>query len=337
VDWTSYLYTDRFYAAVEGGQTDTSKAMADAAAGVVNSYLEAVHGAALDHGKQVMIGYRTDNDPSHPYFSGWLPGVTQFATASEAVFATALDVLHNTEVIGGDLLLKRAHANSAYADTSVLAGDLQIAQDYENYLNNKEAINALMAANPDSAFTAGWIATFARVNDLGLNHVNASDFLGGLVGFLDSVAKAGLGAVAANAKVKLVDSTVVVDIKVPNGAEVPGALSVFADAMSQHSDASGTTVEFSLGTAMAAGGYHGPASESLAADGWWQVTGGAGNNVWFGRDDHRNDITTRTRDRVTTSWSAARRATSSTPATARISSTAAPATTCCMAGWATTS
>ena len=108
VDWTSYLYTDRFYAAVEGGQSDTSKAMADAAAGVVNSYLDAVHGAALDHGKQVMIGYRTDGDPSHPYFSGWLPGVTPYATASEAVFATALDVLHHTEVIGGDLLLKRA-------------------------------------------------------------------------------------------------------------------------------------------------------------------------------------------------------------------------------------
>jgi hypothetical protein len=91
VDWTSDHYTDRFYAAVEGGQSDTSKAMADAAAGVVNSYLDAVHGAALDHGKQVMTGYQTV-DPSHPYFSGWLPGVTHYATASEAVFATALDV-----------------------------------------------------------------------------------------------------------------------------------------------------------------------------------------------------------------------------------------------------
>ena len=272
VDWTSYLYTDRFYAAVEGGQTDTSKAMADAAAGVVNSYLEAVHGAALDHGKQVMIGYRTDNDPSHPYFSGWLPGVAQFATASEAVFATALDVLHNTEVIGGDLLLKRAHANSAYADTSVLAGDLQIAQDYENYLNNKEAINALMAANPDSAFTAGWIATFARVNDLGLNHVNSTDFLGGLVGFLDSVSKAGLGAVAANAKVKLVDSTVVVDIKVPNGAEVPGSLAVFADSVSETSDASGTTVHLAFNSYLAAGGFH-PAGP-----------GDTSNGLWFGGD-----------------------------------------------------
>ena len=51
-----------------------------------------------------------------------------------------------------------------------MSGDLSVAQDYENYLNNREAINALIAANPDSAFTAGWIATFARVNELGLNH-----------------------------------------------------------------------------------------------------------------------------------------------------------------------
>ncbi|WP_375415521.1 hypothetical protein [uncultured Bradyrhizobium sp.] len=150
VDWTSYLYTDHLYAAVEGGQTETSKAMADATAGVVNAYLEAAHGAALDHGKQIMIGYQTD-DPSRPYFSGWLPGVTHYATASEAVFAAALEVLHNTEVIGGDLLLKRAHQNSAYADSSVLAGDLQVAEDYTRYLNNREAINAVMAANVSMA------------------------------------------------------------------------------------------------------------------------------------------------------------------------------------------
>ena len=47
-----------------------------------------------------------------------------------------------------------------------MSADLSVAQDYENYLNNREAINALMAAYPESAFTAGWIATFARVNDL---------------------------------------------------------------------------------------------------------------------------------------------------------------------------
>jgi hypothetical protein len=278
VDWTSYHYTDRFYAAVEGGQSDTSKAMAEAAAGVVNSYLDAVHGAALDHGKQVMIGYQTD-DPSHPYFSGWLPGVTHFEKASEAVFATALDVLHNTEVIGGDLLLKRAHANSAYSDTSVLGGDLQVAQDYERYLNNREAINAVMAAYPESAFTAGWIATFARVNDLHLNQYGASDFLGGLVGYLDSVGKAGLAFDAANVAVKLAADGVAVEIKVPNGTDIPGALSVFADQTSQSSDATGTTLRLVFGDRLAAA-FHGFVP--------WQGSGDGGNDLWFGADVGNN-------------------------------------------------
>ena len=74
---------------------------------------------------------------------------------------------------------------SNFTDWSALGGNLSVAQDYENYLNNREAINALIAANPDTAFTAGWIATFARVNDLRLNQSDASDFLGGLVGYLE--------------------------------------------------------------------------------------------------------------------------------------------------------
>jgi hypothetical protein len=282
VDWTSYLYTDRFYAAVEGGQSDTSKAMADAAAAVVNSYLEAVNGAALDHGKQVMIGYRTDGDPSHPYFSGWLPGVTPFATASEAVFATAVDVLHNTEVIGGNLLLKRAHANSVYSDTSVLGGDLQVAQDYENYLNNREAINALMATNPESAFTAGWIATFARVNDLGLNHLNRNDFNGGLVGWLDSVKKAGFNT--TDVTFSQTGNTSSISVKAANGAYVPGTLAAFADQLTQASDAAGTTVKFTITNGLVPLGFQGPSSSALVS-GKWQVSSGSGNNIWFAPND----------------------------------------------------
>ena len=38
---------------------------------------------------------------------------------------------------------------------------MSVGQDYENYLNNREAINALIAANPDLAF-AGGLATFAE-------------------------------------------------------------------------------------------------------------------------------------------------------------------------------
>jgi peptide methionine sulfoxide reductase MsrB len=164
-----------------------------------------------------------------------------------------------------------------------------------------------MAANPDSAFTAGWIATFARVNDLGLNHTGASDFLGGLVGFLDSVAKAGLGAEAANAVVKRgSDNSVIVEIKIANGVEVPGALSVFADQLKITSDASGQTLQFTvdsglsasgtllLGAAYSGGGGHdimvGGAGDDIIAGGagFDFIDGGAGNDTLYGQDG--NDI-----------------------------------------------
>jgi hypothetical protein len=110
------------------------------------------------------------------------------------------------------------------------------------------------------------------VNDLKLNHTNTTDFLGGLVGYLDSVNKAGLGAEAANAVVKLSGTaSFTVDIKIANGAEVPGSLSVFASQTSQTSDASGTTVEFT--NALAIGGFSVRAASMGAGDN--------ANDIWF--------------------------------------------------------
>lgn len=300
----------------DGGAYDVPDKMADPALAIINGYLSAVKGAALDHSKQVTIGYQTDPQSSYIIGVPSHPAAGVFFATGYAVQAAAVDVLQHLEVIGGDLLLKRGHQNSSFhnpppmppADPSgdpgptgapiqpiattqlaILSGDLGVAQDYENYLNNREAINALMAANPESAFTAGWIATFARVSELGLNHVNASDFTGGLVGYLDSVAKAGLGFDAAGVSVKHGSgSSIVVEVRVANGVDVPGALSAFADQTNQTSDATGTTVQFVFANGIAAGGFHDPASATLVSD-TWQVTGDAGNNLWFGRDDVYNE------------------------------------------------
>ena len=296
LDQAGYYYGFHDYQKAEGGSYDAPETMAKAADDIINTYLKAVNGAALDHIKQTMVGYVTD--PQFYYVSGWVPDHTNrnFTSPDDAVHAAALDVLQNTEVIGGDLLLKRAHQNSpsihpekapapgglpgqsqvSGAEQLITMGsDLSIAQDYETYLNNREAINALIAANPDSAFTAGWIATFARVNDLKLNHVSASDFLGGLAGWLDLVGKAGLGGAAANATVKR-DGGVIVEVKVANGADVPGALSVFADHFNVTSDAGGQTVQFTVDGGIIASGYHFPAPTASVGDG--------ANDLWFGGD-----------------------------------------------------
>jgi Cadherin domain/FG-GAP-like repeat/RTX calcium-binding nonapeptide repeat (4 copies)/Haemolysin-type calcium binding protein related domain len=328
LDQAGYYYGSHQYQASDHGTYDYPDKMAPAADAIINAYLRAVNGAALDHSKQVTLGYIVN--PDLLFLSG-TPGHTDhsFTNADDAVHAAALDVLQNTEVIGGDLLLKRAHHNSPSNDPAkapgggglpgqaqfsaaeqlvTMSGDLSVAQDYETYLNNREAINALMAANPDSAFTAGWIATFARVNDLKLNQMGGSDFLGGLVGFLDSVNKAGLGAAAANASVTL-DSAgkVIVEVRVANGMDVPGSLSVFADQTNVTSDATGQTVQFTFanglgGNTLLFGGgsnFNGTGGHDILVGGaggdtihggagFDFIDGGAGADTLYGEDG--NDI-----------------------------------------------
>ncbi len=284
------LYAGHHWAEDDGGDANLSHQLSSAVTEIVNAYLTAVDGMAIDHGKSIMIGYQTGY-PAEPYITGWIPNgaaVQHFASAADAVTEVAIDILRNTETIGGNLLLKRAHFHSNYADTGTLSGDLQVAQDYERYLDNRDVINALMAAHPNSAFTAGWAATFARVNDLGLSHYGWSDFLGGLVGYLDSVGKAGLGFDAAAVSVKpLGGGSVAVEIKVPNDTDIPGSLSVFAEQTNEFSDANGTTVQFVFANGIS-GAFHGPASAAMVS-GNWLVIGGAGNNLWFGRDDVYNE------------------------------------------------
>jgi Cadherin domain/RTX calcium-binding nonapeptide repeat (4 copies)/Haemolysin-type calcium binding protein related domain len=312
VDQAGYLYgfSHSQLSASDGGDYSIPDPMATAADSIINAYLHAVNGAGLDHSKQALIGYTTN--PDFRYLSG-VPGHPDrtFITPDDAVHAVALDVLQHTEVVGGDLLMKRAHQdspsnipepvpanNGAPALSTVssseqlvtMGGDLSVAQDYENYLNNREAINAVMATNPNSAFTAGWIATFARVNELGLNHSNASDFLGGLVGWLDSVKKAGLVFSPAGVTYGGTGSTAQIDIKVNNGTFVPGALSAFADQFTETSDATGTTLHFTINNGFGPLGFVGP-SLTLMPGGWWQANASPGNNVWFGTNNAESIFT----------------------------------------------
>jgi hypothetical protein len=315
LDQAGYLYGFTHYqiSASDGGDYGAPDSMAASAISIINAYLKAVHGAALDHSKQVTVGYKTD--PSSFYINGepGHPANGSFLHPDDAVHSAAIDVLQHTEVIGGDLLLKRAHQNSssnhplavsagdptlAGGDPGatgaapagsqpsgteqlvVMSGDLSVAQDYENYLNNREAINALMAANPDSAFTAGWIATFARVNELGLNHVNKSDFLGGLVGYLDSVKKAGLTSDAADVVVKYYGGIgMAAEFKLDNSVQTPGALSAFASYAYESGDGNSHTEQLVFTDYMVSAGYN--YLSGTLVSGKWQSTGNPGNNLWI--------------------------------------------------------
>jgi hypothetical protein len=105
---TLYAATHYQVSATDGGDYSTPDQLAVPALAIINAYLGAVKGAAFDHSKQVTLGYQAnpvfyiDGVPGHPAIGTYL-------YPNAAVQAAALDVLQNTEVIGGDLLMKRAH------------------------------------------------------------------------------------------------------------------------------------------------------------------------------------------------------------------------------------
>lgn len=298
----SYLYETNYYSSQDGGDPAVSDTMGKAAIGMINAYLTAVNGVALGQSTQKLIGFIAPSGTDYPpYVLGdYVPDVPRgpfiirrhYAAAEAAASQAAIDLLQGTEAIGGNLLLKRAHHNGNAADMLTLAGDLQVAQDYERYLDNREVINALIAANPNTAFTEGWAATFARVQDLGLSHYGATDFLGGMVaGYLDSIRKAGLSFNVADLSVKHgSDGSVTIAIHVPANVDIPGALSVFASHTDVVNDATGKIVNLVFTDGLAAGNFHGPAS-STVINGVNQVTASAGYNIWFGRDDMPNSFT----------------------------------------------
>jgi Ca2+-binding RTX toxin-like protein len=76
-------------------------------------------------------------------------------------------------------------------DMTALMGDLSTAVDYTSFLQQGAAIRAVMASEPDSAFTAMWTLTLARAWELGLHKRAATDWTGGWGIFLDEALGAG--------------------------------------------------------------------------------------------------------------------------------------------------
>ena len=94
------------------------------------------------------------------------------------------------EIAGGNVLYKRAFFNQIESSTAstfdwtALTGNFQVAADYAEYLKDPAMIDALISLHPDSAFTAGWLITFQKAHELGVDVRNESDWFGGYEYFL---------------------------------------------------------------------------------------------------------------------------------------------------------
>ncbi len=179
----------------KGGSRDAAKGMAEAVAGTFNSVL-AMTGGALIAPQAVQAGnygmrkkdyvYRprstTDKDAITQRFNG-KDGAERLI--GYGVYQGLTDP--DFQIAGGDVYAKRALYNTFtmggvdpnHFDSAVLLGNLATAQRYETYLANSTSINALIAAEPDSVFTAEWAIVFARAVELGLVKRHASDWYGG--------------------------------------------------------------------------------------------------------------------------------------------------------------
>ncbi len=92
----------------------------------------------------------------------------------------AMELVKKIDIVGGDVLSRRAFERSSAANASALAAELMVARDYRTYLDNTAVINALMAAQPESAFTAGWVLTLLKARELNLDTPSAQDFQHGI-------------------------------------------------------------------------------------------------------------------------------------------------------------
>jgi hypothetical protein len=86
-----------------------------------------------------------------------------------------MGLVHRVSLTGGDPLERFAWTSSTAKSPSAFALDLQIAKDYRAYLDDKDMIDLIMAAAPESAFTAGWVTTLLKAHELGLDAQPGND------------------------------------------------------------------------------------------------------------------------------------------------------------------
>ncbi|WP_170167040.1 hypothetical protein [Paracoccus methylarcula] len=172
------------------------------------------------------------------------------------VDAALTDFLEEAQPIGGDLLLKRAVARSPATDSITLAAHAAAAEEYGKYLEDRDTINALIAAAPDSAFAAGWAIVLAQAEELKLRTVNKNDFNGGLHGFLASLEEAGLAVNPGDVSIgRDANNRVTIELAVDRQDAVPETAFVAAQNVKYVETSSGGKLQFAFNNSMGAVGY----------------------------------------------------------------------------------
>lgn len=189
--------TGRFDAAngwkKHGGSLAAATGMSQAVAGVFNSVITMTGGKLVDP-LAIQAGNYGMYKKDYVYKpgAGGVGGERTFKGTSGAQQLIGYGAYmgltdRDFQLVGGDVYAKRAFYNTFNLggisadnfDANVLLGNISTAQRYETYLANSTSINALIAAEPDSVFTAEWAIVFTRAVELGLTRRHAADWYGG--------------------------------------------------------------------------------------------------------------------------------------------------------------
>ena len=201
----------------DGGSAGAARGIANVAADAMNGILASIGGDLVNAASVPAGSYGLRGEK----FEYWKDGTesanrVKFDTYTDLVSYGVMTAAQQMQFLGGDIYAKRAfyaalasYTASTTADanpspfdgapdtqqvTSVglgldaMAGDLAVAQRLRVYLGSSAVIDALMQAEPDSFFTADWLAALSQANDLGLLRRNVHDWDGGFSYLLSSAA-----------------------------------------------------------------------------------------------------------------------------------------------------
>jgi trimeric autotransporter adhesin len=171
----------------DGGSRDAARSLAQSAADIFNSLVQSVGGEVVD-ASDVVATFGMRNSRFTADGAGF--DYRSFKEADRSIRFGVFRSLDNMQIAGGDVYIKRALYSSVDKILSgdvvydkeafqTLSGNLVVAGDYSRYVADPSVINALIASEPTSAFTAGWIITLQRADELGLNKRYVSDGFGG--------------------------------------------------------------------------------------------------------------------------------------------------------------
>ena len=153
-----------------GGDVGVAISMASQAVETLNAVLKLAGGAVIN--PESLSGLRYGQQDVW-----YVCGNEDINDPQRGLESSIVRILKDVDFEGADPFVVRAIQRTDAQTVQQLMGEIQIAKDYENYLDNREEINAIIAANPESAFAVGWALTLKEARRLELDKPHPDEFL----------------------------------------------------------------------------------------------------------------------------------------------------------------